>query len=83
VHRRQSRRAEAKQKVLNAMRCGAALCCQHTAHGSRWVLSNGIEVLPEAEFDVRADPHVQGVGDAMFDAELSQTFRYLSEGSDG
>jgi hypothetical protein len=79
VHRRQSRRAEAKQKILNAMRAGVALHRQHTGGRIRWALSDGTAVSHEAAFDVRSDPHVMGVGDCLFGTELSQTYRHVSE----
>jgi hypothetical protein len=77
IRRRQDRRAAAKQKVIYAMRAGAALHRQHVHGHIQWTLSDGTAVSHQTAIDVRADLHVVGVGDALFDVELSQTFRYL------
>jgi len=57
------------------MRAGATL---HRFHGRSisWALSTGKTVSTEIALLVTASGDVVGVGDALFGAELSQTWRF-------
>jgi len=84
TNRRLDRRNATKQrceqtasKILEAMRNGASLHRCNRTHRTIWLLSTGPFVTHEAATDVLRDPHVVGVGDALFGPELSQTFRYI------
>ena len=61
-------------RVLTEMKRGATL---HLSHSPRrhWRLSSGAFLTKETARAVIASPNIVGVGDTLFDAELSQTFR--------
>jgi hypothetical protein len=68
-------RLEKADAVLAEMRAGAALHLQHTKHGPCWTLSNGRPVSDTIAKLVVASASVEGVGDALFEGYLAQTFR--------
>jgi hypothetical protein len=74
----QQRRQQTAVRVLGLMHNGAALYRCNRPDRTIWVLSTGEFVLHETAIAVLRDSHVEGVGDCLFGAELSQTFRYIS-----
>jgi hypothetical protein len=72
----------AVERVIAAMRNGAALHRTHRANSTRWALSNGMPVSDETARAVLRRSDVAGVGDALFDRELSQTYRYIENRGD-
>lgn len=77
--RRLARLLARKGQVLADMRNGAALHCQHQRNGSLWTLSTGKVLSPEVATAVVNDVSVVGVGDALFENELSQTYRFIGD----
>jgi hypothetical protein len=72
------RREEEANKIIAALRSGAALHRCNRGHRIIWSLSTGEFVTHEAATDALKDPRVAGVGDCLFGSdELSQTFRYV------
>jgi hypothetical protein len=73
AHKRDRQNAEIG-RVLTAMKRGATL---HLSHSPRrhWRLSSGAFLTEETARAVIASPNIVDVGDTLFDAELSQTFR--------
>jgi hypothetical protein len=70
-------------RVLAAMRRGATLHCTHRSLVTRWTLSNGASVSNEVVRAVITQDDVVGVGDSLFERELSQLSRYVeSKGDD-
>lgn len=65
------------RRVVIAMQTGASLrrSFRPTPY---WQLSTGLSVSDAAARLITARPDVIGVGDALFGAELSQTFRYVA-----
>jgi hypothetical protein len=64
--------------VLDQMRRGATLQRAHQSNGTTcWTLSNGRGVTNLVAGAVIARRDVVGIGDSLFDRELSQTFRYV------
>jgi hypothetical protein len=72
----------AAERVLAAMRRGAALHCTHRPNSTRWALSNGMPVSDEVARAVITRGDVAGVGDSLFDRGLSQTWRYVETRGD-
>jgi hypothetical protein len=72
----------AVERVIAAMRNGAALHRTHRPNSTRWVLSNGVSVSDEVARAVITRGDVAGVGDSLFDRELSQTYRYIENRGD-
>jgi hypothetical protein len=76
VNRRLNRERNEAERALRAMRRGAAL--YHCGPG-HWSLSTGERISEVAARMITFDRNVAGVGDALFDRELSQTFRHISQ----
>jgi uncharacterized protein YuzB (UPF0349 family) len=86
AHRRLDRRNAAKQRrehtaadLLQAMKRGVSLHRCNRNHRVLWALSTGEIVTAEAADDLLRNPHVVGVGDALFADAPSQTFRWIEE----
>ena len=67
----------AVERVVAAMRRGATLHRTHRPNSTRWALSSGLPVSDEIARAVIARCDVAGVGDSLFDRELSQTWRWV------
>jgi hypothetical protein len=76
--RRTDRRNHGVTTVLAQMRRGAVLRACFVRGKRIWSLSPGREVPADVAALVIAHPKVCGVGDALFDHKLSQTFRFVS-----
>jgi hypothetical protein len=75
INRRLDRQRRQAELALAAMRdCGATL--QHFG-GNDWRLSNGKHVPLTVARILTFDRHVVPVGDSLFGAELSQTWRWV------
>jgi hypothetical protein len=79
--RRLDRHSAGVEQVLGELRRGAAL---HLSFSPRkhWRLSSGAFVTDEVARTVIGLPCVIGVGDALLAGELSQTFRFTTDGED-
>jgi hypothetical protein len=77
AHRRQTRRQVSKAQVLAALSDGATLQRVNRPGGVQWLLSDGREISSQVAGAVISDVSVIGVGDALFGAKLSQTFRLV------
>src|SRR5262245_24005300 len=66
------------ERVIEAMQHGAALhrTNRNRPSSTRWQLSSGMPVSDEVGRAVISRGDVVGVGDSLFDRELSQTWRY-------
>jgi len=62
-------------RVVKLMRAGAGLHCSYSPKA--WALSNGWEVGEPVALKVIDRTDIVGVGDCLFGAEFSQTFRYV------
>jgi len=62
-------------RVIKLMRAGATLHCTYSP--TTWALSNGWEVGAPVANKVVQHPDIAGVGDCLFRAELSQTWRFV------
>jgi hypothetical protein len=62
--------------VLEAMRAGAVLHAQHTRSGTIWTLTTGQRAAEEVAGLVVNSASVVGLGDALFDGCLAQTYRW-------
>jgi hypothetical protein len=77
--KRRAQRITRKEHVIDAMRRGSALHQQHV-RGRRypiWTLSDETEIPHEVAIAVIADRHVISLGDGLFGAKTSQTFRLV------
>jgi hypothetical protein len=61
---------------MELMRAGASLRCTHCSGATYWTLSTGFEVSEHVADLITKRTDIVGVGDSLFGAELSQTFRY-------
>jgi hypothetical protein len=77
-HRRVENRLERAQMILALMQDGCSLHLEYWKQGPRWALSNGREVSDAVAKLVIASSSVVGVGDALFDGCLAQTWRWWS-----
>jgi hypothetical protein len=75
-HRRSGERIARAQRVLQAMRAGAALHLQQTPGGAVWTLSTGEHVAGSVAHLVTTSASVVGVGDCLFESGPSQTWRW-------
>jgi hypothetical protein len=64
------------EHVVELMRAGASLRCTHRSNSTQWALSSGFEVSANVANLVINRTDIVGVGDSLFGAEFSQTFRY-------
>jgi hypothetical protein len=74
--RRVDRRITKVELVLQAMQNGCSLHLQHTKQGPCWTLSNGKPVPDSIAALVVTSASIVGVGDALYDEALSQTYRW-------
>src|SRR5262249_29587027 len=65
------------EHVLAQMRRGATLHRTNGSNSTRWALSTGRAVSNEVARAVISCSDVVGVGDALFDRGLSQTWRWV------
>jgi hypothetical protein len=65
------------EHVVELMRAGASLRCTHRSSSTQWTLSSGFEVNASVANLVINRTDIVGVGDSLFGAELSQTFRHI------
>jgi hypothetical protein len=65
--------------VLASMRRGATLHRTNRPNTTSWKLSNGTAVSNEVARALIAGGNVVGVGDSLFECELSQTWRYVEQ----
>jgi len=63
--------------VIAVMQRGATLRRTNRPNSTCWALSNGMPVSDETARAVISRGDVVGVGDSLFDRELSQTWRYV------
>jgi hypothetical protein len=63
--------------VIAAMKRGATLHRTHRPNSTHWALSSGMSVSDEVARAVISRGDVAGVGDSLFDRELSQTWRWV------
>ena len=75
--RRLNRLNNGVEFVLDQMRAGASLRCTHRSNSTQWALSSGFEVSANVANLVINRTDIVGVGDSLFGAELSQTFRHI------
>jgi hypothetical protein len=68
--------------VVAEMRRGATLYL-HCGPRSSWALSTGRTITSAVALLAINDPHVIGVGDALFTDTPSQTYRYVEEKGNG
>jgi hypothetical protein len=69
------------ERVLDALRRGATLQLSY-APRRHWSLGSGAFVTDEVARTVIGSPNVAAVGDTLFAGELSQTWRYVTDGED-
>jgi hypothetical protein len=74
------RRRRAADRVVAAMRDGAALRCSHERSGVVWWLSNGRSVSPEIAKFVIVNADIMSVGDSLFRNVPAQTFCFVNKG---
>jgi hypothetical protein len=74
--RRLDRINGAVEQVIASMKRGATLHCTNRPRATSWQMSNGMSVSDEVACAVISRGDVAGVGDSLFGAELSQTWRY-------
>ena len=74
--RRLTRLNDGVARVMELMRAGASLRCTHCSGATYWTLSTGFEVSANVANLVINRTDIVGVGDSLFGAEFSQTFRY-------
>jgi hypothetical protein len=65
------------ERVVALMKRGAVLRRTNRANSTRWALSIGRSVADEIAQVVITRGDVAGVGDSLFGAELSQTWRWV------
>jgi hypothetical protein len=78
LRRPKARRRQSREAVLHEMRDrGAALHLHYGPDGRIWFLSSGARVRHTTAQDIIADRRVVGVGDALFEGHLAQTYRWI------
>lgn len=76
VQRRLDRQRREAEATTAAMKAGAVLYHQLGGRDPGWILSTGRRVSDEVAKIVCFDHRVVGVGDSLFGAALSQTWRW-------
>jgi hypothetical protein len=82
TRRRQERRLQSAERVVNEMRRGQALHCRfdtHEGEGAVWKLSGGYRVGNQAAETAISNPHVVAVDIPLFPGFFSQVYRYVSK----
>ena len=79
IARRATHQQRARQVVECMRRCGSALYAYFQLDVLHYVLSDNSRASEAVGRLVTEDPHVVGVGDALFGSVSAQTFRYVNE----